>query len=281
EIFAPAAVLLATEEMQIAPRIETGVVTVVEGEPRRVISNRRHTGDLDVLLARYGDALRGRVALDFSRRAHDAQEFGWQLERAAVWKGGLQHLAPIREVKNRRRCQRSLGALDFGPGAGREFTENPGMRAIGRRDGDRLAAVGRFADVHVKRHFAKERDAELPRLFTRAAVAEDIGPLATLRAEEVAHVLHDAEDRNLDALEHRDALARVDQRQILGRRDDHGARKRHALRDAELNITRARRHVDYEDVEIAGAAGPIGFAQHLAESRDDHRSAPYDGRFFI
>ncbi len=29
------------------------------------------------------------------------------------------------------------------------------------------------------------------------------------------------------------------------------------------------------------ATGPIGFAQHLAQSRDDHRSAPDDGRSFI
>ena len=51
-------------------------------------------------------------------------------------------------------------------------------------------------------------------------MSEDVGTFAAFRAEEVAHVLDDAEDRNFDALEHRYAFAGIDQRQVLRRRDD-------------------------------------------------------------
>ena len=54
-------------------------------------------------------------------------------------------------------------------------------------------------------------------------MTEDVGPLAAIRADEIAHVLDDAEHRHVDALEHGDAAPRVDQREVLRRRDDDGA----------------------------------------------------------
>ena len=66
----------------------------------------------------------------------------------------------------------------------------------------------------------------------RAAVAEDVGALAALGADEIAHVLDDAEHRHVDLAEHVEALAGVDQREVLRRGDDDGARQRHLLRHA-------------------------------------------------
>jgi hypothetical protein len=44
-----------------------------------------------------------------------------------------------------------------------------------------------------------------------------------------AHVLDDSQNRHVGLLEHRYGFARIDQRQILWRRDDHRASERNAL----------------------------------------------------
>ena len=85
----------------------------------------------------------------------------------------------------------------------------------------------------------------------RAAVAEDVLGVAAVRADVDAHVLDDADDRHADLLEHLEALARVDQRDVLRRGDDHGAGDRHLLRQRQLDVAGARRHVDDQVVEIA------------------------------
>ena len=82
-------------------------------------------------------------------------------------------------------------------------------------------------------------------------MAEDLAALAAIGAEEIAHVLDDAEHRHVDLAEHVEALARVDQRDVLRRRDDHGAGERHLLRHGELRVAGAGRHVDHQDVELA------------------------------
>jgi hypothetical protein len=67
----------------------------------------------------------------------------------------------------------------------------------------------------------------------------------------VAHVLDDAEHRHLDLAEHVQPLAGIDQREILRRRHDHRAGKRHLLRHGQLRVAGARRHVDDQHVEFA------------------------------
>src|SRR5208283_2449810 len=88
-----------------------------------------------------------------------------------------------------------------------------------------------------------ERDAELLGLPLRACVREDFGAATAMRAEEVAHVLNDAEERHLNLLEHGDAAPRVDQRQIVGRRDDHRAAERHVLGLGQLGMPGAPPHI--------------------------------------
>ncbi len=103
-----------------------------------------------------------------------------------------------------------------------------------------------------------------------AAVAEDLAAPAAMRAQEIAHVLDDAEHRHVDLLEHVQPLARVDEGDVLRRRDDDRARERHLLRHRQLRVAGARRHVDDHDVELA----PVDVAQHLLQCAHHHRPAP-------
>ena len=82
-----------------------------------------------------------------------------------------------------------------------------------------------------------------------AAVAEDLFALAAVAADEVAHVLDDAEDRHVHLAEHRQALAGVDQRHVLRRRHDHRAGERHLLRQRQLRVAGAGREVDDHEIE--------------------------------
>ena len=67
-----------------------------------------------------------------------------------------------------------------------------------------------------------------------AAFAEDAFFVAAVRADMQAHVLDHAEHRDADLLEHLQALARIDQRDVLRRGDDHRAGDRHVLRQGQL-----------------------------------------------
>jgi len=52
---------------------------------------------------------------------------------------------------------------------------------------------------------------------------------------------------------------------------------RYALRERELNVTRAGRHVDDQVVEVA----PVSLGQELGECLGDHGSTPDHGLFGI
>ena len=138
---------------------------------------------------------------------------------------------------------------------------------------DGRAFIGCRTDGHLERHLSQERGADARRLGGRAAVTEDIVTAATVGADEVAHILDDAEYRHIHLAEHVQALAGIDQRQVLRCRDDHRAGQRRALREGQLGISGAGRHVDDQHVEIV----PGDVAQHLLDRAHHHRAAP-DGR---
>src|SRR5690242_13317678 len=106
------------------------------------------------------------------------------------------------------RCLPSRAAELLGDAA-RHLPENLGVLAFGLCHDDGAAFVGGLADGDVERHFAEEVGAELLGLAPGAAMAEDLAPLAAMRAQEIAHVLDDAEHRHVDLAEHVEALARV------------------------------------------------------------------------
>src|SRR5260221_1104292 len=151
------------------------------------------------------------------------------------------------------------------------------MRAVGFGRDHRKAGVGFFADRHMQRYLAEERDAETFRLAPCATMTENIRPCAAVRAEEIAHVLDHTEYRHVHPFEHGHAAPSVDQRKILRRGDDDRASERHLLRHRELGVTGAGRHIDHHHVERA----PLDLAQHLGERRDDHRPAPDHRRLLV
>ena len=103
-----------------------------------------------------------------------------------------------------------------------------------------------------------------------AAVAEDVALVAAVRADEGAHVLDDAEHRDVDLAEHVEALSGIQQGDVLRCRDDHRAGQRHLLGHGQLGIAGARRHIDHQDVELT----PFDIAQHLLQGALHHRAAP-------
>ena len=93
--------------------------------------------------------------------------------------------------------------------------------------------------------------------------------LLVARRNEVAHVFNQAEDGHIDLLKHRCGLARVDQRHLLRGSDDNRAIQRNRLHDGKLDVARAWRQIEYEDVELA----PFDLAQELLGVTRYHRSA--------
>src|SRR5688572_25452316 len=75
---------------------------------------------------------------------------------------------------------------------------------------DRLTLVAPDHDFRIDGDLAEERNAEHLRGLAATAVSEDLFPLAAVTADEVAHVLHDPEDRDVDFPEHGEPLARID-----------------------------------------------------------------------
>ena len=77
--------------------------------------------------------------------------------------------------------------------------------------------------------------------------------------------------------EHGDALARIDECDLLRRGDDDGAGQRYALGKGELRIARAGRHVHHQHIEFA----PVHIVQHLHEGALHHGAAPDHRRVFF
>ena len=129
-----------------------------------------------------------------------------------------------------------------------------------------------MAHLGVDRHLAEEQGAELLGQLLAAAAREDLVVVPARRADVVAHVLDDAEDRDLDLLEHRDRLDDVDERDLLRRGHHHRAGDRDELRQRELRVAGAGRQIDDQVVEVA----PVDVLDELLQELVDHRAAPHD-----
>ncbi len=91
-----------------------------------------------------------------------------------------------------------------------------------------------------------------------------------VRAFQVAHVLHQAEDGHAHLLEHVNGFARVFQRDFRRRGDDHGAGERRGLNERELHVAGSGRQIDNQIIELA----PIDAAQELLNHAVQHGPAP-------
>ena len=150
------------------------------------------------------------------------------------------------------------------------------LRPLRTLQRDRRALVPRDPGLRLQRDAGEERHAVFLADAVAAGVAEDGRALAAVGTHEPAHVLHDAENGHVETLEHAERLAHVEKRHVLRRRHHHHAAQRQDLREGELRVAGAGRHVEDEVVERA----PHHVAQHLLDERVDHRTAP-DQRFFL
>ena len=97
--------------------------------------------------------------------------------------------------------------------------------------------------------------------------------LMAVRAGEVAHVLDDAEDFDIDLGEHFEGLARVLQADVAGGGDDDGAGERDRLDERNDDVAGAGRQIDDEVVEFA----PFDLLQKLADDLVEHGAAHDQG----
>src|SRR5207237_10485882 len=93
--------------------------------------------------------------------------------------------------------------LDLRHDLSRELVKPFRRGRVRTKDHDRLARITADHDLRIDRHFAEERNAEHFGGFLSAAVTENLFALAAMSADEVAHVLDEAEDGNVDLAEHR------------------------------------------------------------------------------
>src|SRR5579859_1838318 len=140
--------------------------------------------------------------------------------------------------------------------------------------GDRRTRIAARAYARLQGNSAEHLEVELAGDSLAAAGAEDVVLLAAVRADEAAHVLDHAQDSDVDLVEHRDRLARIGQGDLLRRGHDHRPGERDQLADGERGVTRSRRQVDDEVVELA----PLDVAQELLDRRVDERPPPDDRR---
>ena len=112
-------------------------------------------------------------------------------------------------------------------------------------------------------------------------LAKDVFFVAAVRAAEHGHVLDHAQHRHRDLLEHLQALAGVQQGDVLRGGDDDGGGQRRTLADAQVDVAGARGHVDHQVVQrlaaFFGRLTPVGQAQQLVERLAGHRAAPDGG----
>ena len=125
--------------------------------------------------------------------------------------------------------------------------------AIGVGGDGRSTAVRLFPYLGCQRQRPQQFDAIFFRDARTPAGTEQVVSLAAAVANEIAHVLHDPEDRYVDLGEHLDALSGVRKRDILGSGDDDGTANGNGLGQGELDIAGPGRHIDDKVVQITHA----------------------------
>ena len=88
--------------------------------------------------------------------------------------------------------------------------------------------------------------------------------------DESAHVFDKAQNGEIRLPEHLHSATDILDGDLRRCRDDEGACKRRGLGQTDLNVTGARRKIDYEDVELA----PVDLKEELVHHFCQHRTAP-------
>ena len=146
---------------------------------------------------------------------------------------------------------RSVGTYFFA-NAARYMAENEHLRIVGLEHGDRASTVGGLAGLEIQQHLAMKLRAEPLGFLSGTVMAEDLAASAQWQAQEIGHVLDDAEHRRSDLLEHVEAFVGAS-----------GACW------AIINCSLPVPNVD----QLA----PINLTQHLLQRAHDHRGTPDHG----
>ena len=150
-------------------------------------------------------------------------------------------------------------------------------RAVRLGDHRWLSTVSLFADGHCQRQRGQQLHPVLVGQLHTTALTEQMLGMSAVGADVHGHVFHHAEHRNVHFAEHFHALARVEQGQVLWRGDDHRTGHRDFLRQGQLDVTGAWRHVDDQVIQIA----PRGLCHQLQQGTGNHRPAPDHRRVVI
>ena len=109
------------------------------------------------------------------------------------------------------------------------------------------------------------------------ALAEHIDVLAAVGADDVAHVLHNAQHGHLHHLSHVHGLGHDHAHQLLRACHHNNAVHRQALEHGQGHITGSRRHVHEQKVHVL----PDHIGPELFDGTGDYRAAPHNGVFLI
>jgi hypothetical protein len=148
-----------------------------------------------------------------------------------------------------------------------------GKRRVGSGERYGHTVVAALADFGDEFNGAQEGEVELLCGSLGAAAGKNIDFLMAVGAGEVGHVLDDAEDFDVDLVEHFEGLAGVLEGNVGRSRDDHCAGKRHGLDQRDDDVTGAGRQIDEEYVELA----PFHLLEELADDLVEHGSAHDEG----
>src|SRR5215471_16519528 len=89
--------MLSSQLVQILPRIDAGIVRIVEQQPDRVVAYGFDANDADIALAGHSPLLVWSMALHLGARALHAQVLGGQCECRAIVERYMQHLPRLVE----------------------------------------------------------------------------------------------------------------------------------------------------------------------------------------
>ena len=104
-------------------------------------------------------------------------------------------------------------------------------------------------------------------------MAEYIRTAAAMRTTEKTHILNNTKNRNIKLSKHGNTPNHIKKGDILRRRNNNSACKRHFLGQGKLNITGSRREVHQEVIKLT----PFYISKKLINCLHHHRSAPDQG----
>ncbi len=145
-------------------------------------------------------------------------------------------------------------------------------RAVGFGDDRRHAGVGLLADADVERQAAEERHAVVGAHLLAAARRRRCARRGRSSLQTCRLMFSTTPRIGMPTFSNiLQALPRIEQRDVLRRRHDHGAGHRHLLRQRQLDVAGAGRHVDDQVVEVA----PVRLLEQLRQRLRDDRAAPH------